>query len=283
MITGNRAVNVHTPEPEAPILPSMKTAETAIASSAGAVHTGLRHDAARDLAGVAVLVFAVSVALGMAAGLGLDYTAKALLVVAVGAWLVWRTLGAHPHPRFGPANRVTLARLGSMALLAALVGEDLPRPPLAAMPTAAWWLVVVSTVTAVLDAADGALARRSGLASAFGARFDMETDAAFTLVLCALVLQAGQAGAWVLAAGLMRYAFVAAARPWPWLAGALPPSRRRQTVCVVQITTLIVCLGPIVPPWLAATLAALSLVLLTVSFAIDVRTLARQRPTPLET
>ncbi len=269
--------------PEAPILPSMKTAETAIASSAGAVHTGLRHDAARDLAGVAVLVFAVSVALGMAAGLGLDYTAKALLVVAVGAWLVWRTLGAHPHPRFGPANRVTLARLGSMALLAALVGEDLPRPPLAAMPTAAWWLVVVSTVTAVLDAADGALARRSGLASAFGARFDMETDAAFTLVLCALVLQAGQAGAWVLAAGLMRYAFVAAARPWPWLAGALPPSRRRQTVCVVQITTLIVCLGPIVPPWLAATLAALSLVLLTVSFAIDVRTLARQRPTPLET
>jgi phosphatidylglycerophosphate synthase len=270
-------------KPEAPILPSMKTAETAIASAASAVHTGLRHDAARDLAGVAVLVFAVSVALGMAAGLGLDYTAKALLVVAVGAWLVWRTLGAHPHPRFGPANRVTLARLGSMALLAALVGEDLPRPPLAAMPTAAWWLVVVATVTAVLDAADGALARRSGLASAFGARFDMETDAAFTLVLCALVLQAGQAGAWVLAAGLMRYAFVAAARPWPWLAGALPPSRRRQTVCVVQITTLIVCLGPIVPPWLAATLAALSLVLLTVSFAIDVRTLARQRPTPLET
>ena len=270
-------------KPEAPILPSMKTADTAIASSAGAVHTGLRHDAARDLAGVAVLVFAVSVALGMAAGLGLDYTAKALLVVAVGAWLVWRTLGAHPHPRFGPANRVTLARLGSMALLAALVGEDLPRPPLADMPTAAWWLVGVATVTAVADAADGALARRSGLASAFGARFDMETDAAFTLVLCALVLQAGQAGAWVLAAGLMRYAFVAAARPWPWLAGALPPSRRRQTVCVVQITTLIVCLGPIVPPWLAATLASLSLVLLTVSFAIDVRTLARQRPTPLET
>jgi phosphatidylglycerophosphate synthase len=111
----------------------------------------------------------------------------------------------------------------------------------------------------------------------------METDAAFTLVLCALVLQAGQAGPWVLASGLMRYAFVAAARAWPWLAGALPPSRRRQTVCVVQITTLIVCLGPIVPPPLAAGLAGISLVLLTLSFAIDVRTLARQRPTPSET
>lgn len=260
----------------------MKTAEATIAPSAGA-HATLRHDAARDLAGVAALVLAISLALGMAGGLGVDYSAKALLVYGLGAWLVWRSLREHPHPRFGPANRITLARLGSMALMAALVGEALPRPPLAGMPTAAWWLVVVATVTAVLDAADGALARRSGLASAFGARFDMETDAAFTLVLCVLVLQAGQAGAWVLAAGLMRYAFVAAAHPWPWLAGALPPSRRRQTVCVVQITTLIVCLGPIVPPLLAATLAALSLVLLTLSFAIDVRTLARQRPTPLET
>jgi phosphatidylglycerophosphate synthase len=241
----------------------------------GADLAALRRDATRDLAAVAALVVLLAAVLGTAGGLGLDHTLK--------AWLVWRGLGTHPHPRFGPANRVTLLRLGMAALLAALVGEALPRPPLASMPVAAWWLVVVATATALLDAVDGALARRSGLASAFGARFDMETDAAFTLVLCALVLQAGQAGPWVLASGLMRYAFVAAARPWPWLAGALPPSRRRQTVCVVQITTLIVCLGPIVPPPLAAGLAAISLALLTLSFAIDVRTLARQRPTPSET
>jgi phosphatidylglycerophosphate synthase len=151
------------------------------------------------------------------------------------------------------------------------------------MAPAAWWLVVIATATALLDAVDGALARRSGLASAFGARFDMETDAAFTLVLCALVLQAGQAGPWVLASGLMRYAFVGASKPWPWLTGALPPSKRRQTVCVVQITALIVCLGPIVPPWLAASLAAFSLALLSLSFAVDIRTLARQRPTLTET
>ena len=100
-----------------------------------------------------------------------------------------------------------------MSLLAALVGEAVPRPPWQpgghAGGLAGSWLV--ATLTALLDAVDGALARRSGLASDFGARFDMETDAAFTLVLCALVLQAGQAGPWVLAAGLMRYAFVAAA------------------------------------------------------------------------
>jgi phosphatidylglycerophosphate synthase len=249
----------------------------------GAALAALRRDAVRDLVAVAALVVLLAAVLGTAGGLGLDHTLKALLGCVAGACLVWRGLGSHPHPRFGPANRVTLLRLGMAALLAALVGEALPRPPLASMSVAAWWLVTVATATALLDAVDGALARRSGLASAFGARFDMETDAVFTLVLCTLVLQAGQAGPWILASGLMRYAFVAAARPWPWLAGALPPSRRRQTVCVVQITTLIVCLGPIVPPPLAAGLAALSLALLTLSFAIDVRTLARQRPTPSET
>jgi phosphatidylglycerophosphate synthase len=241
---------------------------------------GLARDAARDLAVAAALVLVMAVSLAVGAGLGLDHAAKAGLVFAAAVWLVWRGLGAHPHARFGPANRVTLARLGAMALMAALIGEVIPRTP---MDAAGWWLVVAATLTALLDAVDGALARRSGLASAFGARFDMETDAAFTLVLCALVVQAGQAGPWILASGLMRYAFVAAAALWPWLNGPLPPSKRRQTVCVVQITTLIVCLGPIVPPLLANALAAISLALLTLSFAIDVRTLARQRPTPLET
>lgn len=259
----------------------MKTTGASLPSASGLV--GLRRDAARDLAVVAALVGLLASALGAAGGLGLDYVGKTWLIYGLGASLVWRTLAHHPHPRFGPANRVTLWRLGSMALLAALVGEDLPRPPLSSMAPAAWWLVVAATATALLDAVDGALARRSGLASAFGARFDMETDAAFTLVLCALVLQAGQAGPWVLASGLMRYAFVAASRPWPWLAGALPPSKRRQTVCVVQITALIICLGPIVPPGLAASLAAFSLALLSLSFAIDIRTLARRRPTLTET
>jgi hypothetical protein len=81
----------------------------------------------------------------------------------------------------------------------------------------------------------------------------------------------------------MRYAFVAAAAVWPWLSAPLLPSRRRQTVCVVQITALIVCLGPVVPPPLAAALAAASLALLGLSFAVDVRWLAQTRHRPPET
>ena len=42
----------------------------------------------------------------------------------------------------------------------------------------------------------------------------------------------------MLLSGLLRYAFVAAGWLWPWLRAPLPPSRRRQTICVVQIVGL---------------------------------------------
>lgn len=241
----------------------------------------------RDVAIVGGGVMLPALAVAFSGGFGAAYAVMALLWFAAGALLVRRGLrtGAHPHARFGGANRVTLLRLALAGLLVGLLGEAAWAPPLAAEGSAglAWGVVVLATMTALLDAVDGRLARRSGLASAFGARFDMETDAAFILVLCALVWQAGQAGPWVLAAGLLRYAFVAAARPWPWLAAPLAPSRRRQTVCVIEITSLIVCLGPILPPALATALAAVSLALLSLSFAIDIRTLARARRPRLET
>ncbi len=240
-----------------------------------------------SVAVVATGLMLPALALALAAGFGFGHAGLALLWFAGGAWLVRQGLrsGAHPHPRFGAANRVTLLRLALAGLLVGLLGEPAWAPPLAAEGRAemAWGVVALATLTALLDAVDGRLARRSGLASDFGARFDMETDAAFTLVLCALVWQGGQAGSWVLAAGLLRYAFVAAAWRWPWLAAPLAPSRRRQTVCVVQITSLIVCLAPIVPPALATALAAASLALLSLSFAIDILTLARTRRPRLET
>ena len=66
--------------------------------------------------------------------------------------------------------------------------------------------MALATVVAVLDGIDGWLARRTGMASDFGARFDMETDAALIMVLALLAWQFGKAGVWVLASGLLRYA-----------------------------------------------------------------------------
>lgn len=233
----------------------------------------LRRDAWREAAACFALLALLSGAVALQASFSPWFHLKAAVVFGGAFALVLAGLAAHaPHARFGPANRVTLVRLVLVALLAAGVGEAMADP--AAL---AWGAIVVATVAALLDALDGPLARARGTASAFGARFDMECDALLTLVLCLLVLHFGKAGAWVLAAGLMRYAFVLAAHPWPWLAQPLPPSWRRKTVCVVQITSLIVCLGPIIDvPWSRA-IAAASLVMLAASFAIDIAWLARRQ------
>lgn len=237
----------------------------------------LRRDAWREALPCFLLLVALAAALGQLGGLGPWFHLKSLAVFAAAFALVLAGLAAHaPNVRFGAANRVTLARLALIALLAATIGEPVD-------DAVAWGSIVVATSAALLDALDGPLARRSGLASEFGARFDMECDALLVLVLSLLVLHAGKAGAWIVAAGLMRYLFVLAARPWPWLARTLPPSQRRKTVCVVQITSLVVCLGPIIAlPWSQA-LAAASLALLAASFAIDVAWLMRHRHLPTET
>jgi phosphatidylglycerophosphate synthase len=131
-------------------------------------------------------------------------------------------------------------------------------------------------ILAVLDGLDGWLARRSGQASRFGARFDMETDAGLILVLSILVWQHEKAGAWVLLCGLMRYGFVAAGWRLSWLAQPLPSTRRGKTVAVGQLLGLSVALAPIVPAPLSAIAAALALTALAWSFAIDIKWLSRQ-------
>jgi phosphatidylglycerophosphate synthase len=190
----------------------------------------------------------------------------ALLGAAGGALVLWLA-GRHLHaPTFGVANTMTLVRGALAIMLLALLG----------VREVEWWLVGLATLAAALDGVDGALARRRNEASAFGARFDMETDALLILVLAALVWQLGKAGVWILLAGLLRYLFVGASFVLPWLRSALPPSRRRQTVCVVQIVSLIGALVPVVTQPASAALALAGLIVLIWSFAVDVAHLTRQ-------
>lgn len=175
----------------------------------------------------------------------------------------------HPFARFGGANLITTLRLAMVALATAAINET-------HTTALAWCITTLMAVASVLDGVDGWIARRSGLASAFGARFDMETDALLLLVLSVLAWRWDRAGVWVLACGLMRYAFVAAGWVWRWLEDPLPPSLRRKTVCVIQIVTLGVIVAPVIPYWLSVTAAAVTLVLLAWSFLIDVVWLARR-------
>jgi phosphatidylglycerophosphate synthase len=144
-------------------------------------------------------------------------------------------------------------------------------------PTLRWFWVVGALGALALDGVDGRLARRLGQESAFGARFDMETDAATVLGLSVFVWRSDQAGAWVLAIGLMRYIFVAGSWIWPALAAPLPPRRRRQAVCVVQMAALILGIMPGVPPQWASPLCLAALAALVYSFAVDIAWLVASR------
>lgn len=204
-----------------------------------------------------------AVAASEALALGSTYAPKAFASFAVVAALIVATLPEHhPFARFGWANHVTLVRAALVALAAALIGEgDAPR----IMAFAA----ALGGAAVALDFVDGRLARATGLASAFGARFDLETDAALVTVLAALAWQSGHLGPWVLASGLLRYAFVVAGRCWPWLRRPLPPSFRRKAAAAVQMIALVAVLVPGVPPPAGTVIAAGALAFLCYSFLVD--------------
>jgi phosphatidylglycerophosphate synthase len=181
---------------------------------------------------------------------------------------------SHPFPRFGPANWVTAVRAGLVALLAGLIVEPAPPPVMG-------WATAVAALAASLDGVDGWLARRTRMESAFGARFDLETDALLTLVLALLAWRHDKAGAWVVLSGLLRYLFVGAGWLWRWVAQPLPSSLRRKTVCVIQIVGLILVIAPPVSPPLSGILAAVALAALIWSFAVDLAWLWRHAATRL--
>lgn len=177
----------------------------------------------------------------------------------------------HPHSRFGLANAITLFRAAGVAIFAGLALA----PGTVAGP-AGWAAAAGAAALLALDGADGWAARRQHLASDFGARFDMEVDAALILALAALAFGLGKAGPWVLALGLMRYAFVAAGWLWPRLAEPLPPSFRRKAVCALQVGALALLLAPPIAPPVSDALAAAALAALAWSFAVDLLRLARR-------
>jgi len=228
--------------------------------------------AALPLAGVTLTL---SAAFAVWLGSGPLSVVAALTLFCLGAALAMAGVARHhPLARLGPANLVTLGRL---ALAAALI---VPLAQASALPgnTIAGWSVLALAVLALaLDGVDGWLARRTGLASAFGARFDMEVDAVLSALLALLVWQSGAAGAFVLVLGFTRYVFVAACALLPWLAAPLPESLARKAVCVLQIGALIACLAPALPTAITMPVAAFASLALAWSFGRDIIWLHRRR------
>jgi phosphatidylglycerophosphate synthase len=196
---------------------------------------------------------------GSATGATAGYLLCCALIIAH-----WR------QPRIGPANAVTLARVvgtcwaagltmeaagGSLALEGRLV------------------LVLIGSACLVLDGIDGRVARSRGEVSEFGARFDVETDAALLLALSMTVVALNVAGWWVLAIGGMRYAYVLASWMVPRLRTPTPGTLAGKVVAVVQGVALLLALvvDLVLPGRPAAVVLLVALGCLCWSFGRSIR------------
>ena len=232
------------------------------------------------------LVFARSLGLAVAATLALvlggvvrTLPGIAGLVLFAGLVIALERLlaGNHPYPRLGAANRITLARAGVACVIASRALDPAPLGT-----PVRWTLVAFGGAALLLDGTDGWAARRQGLASAFGARFDMEIDAFGIAVLAVTAVRADLVPCWVLAIGAMRYLYVAAGRLFPVLQHPPPAcafaDRRRKAIAVTQSLALLCSLTPVTPPNWAVTTCALALGLLVYSFAADISMLLFAKP-----
>ena len=218
--------------------------------------------------GLAGLALALP-AWGAAATLFPNGAGAALAVHAAGTALAVRGMAAtYPHDRVGGCNLVTTLRLALVAVVCAALADG---------GGASWAVAATAAAALALDGVDGHLARRGGLTSAFGARYDMEVDAALAAALALWAWAAGRAGPELLVLGFARYAFVAAGAALPWLGAALPGRWSRKAVCVVQIAALAALAAPVLPDAAARPMAVAAAGLVAWSFAVDIRWLAARR------
>src|SRR4029077_8035546 len=120
--------------------------------------------------------------------------------------------------------------------------------------------VTLSSIALALDFVDGWIARRTATESALGAKLDGEVDAFLILVLSVEV--APTAGAWVLAIGLARYAFLAAGWVFPWMRAPLPRRDWRKTVTASQGLALVIAAAGGLPLEVSRILLAVALAML---------------------
>jgi hypothetical protein len=171
-------------------------------------------------------------------------------------------LSRYGSDRLGPADGMTLARASLVVGVAALVAQSFDQR------TSVTTLVSLAAVALTLDLADGWVARHTTTTATLSAQFDGEVDAFLILILSVYVSRS--AGAWVLAIGAARYAFLAAGWPLPWMRAPLPQRYWRKVVAATQGIMLTIAAADILPPALSQALLVIALALLAESFGRDV-------------
>lgn len=168
-----------------------------------------------------------------------------------------------------PADLVTAGRGALVVVLAVLVVAALA----AAEPLRTWWVVALAAPAWTLDSLDGYVARRTGSVSDRGARLDSGVDGALVLVLS---LAMAPLAPWALVAGLLLPAFLAVQVVRPAWRRPLPRRPRGRIAGGTMTGTLVIGSAPVWPDLVVQVAVALAVVVVTWSFAVDVRWLEGQ-------
>ncbi|MGC5170157.1 CDP-alcohol phosphatidyltransferase family protein [Microbacterium sp. DT81.1] len=192
-----------------------------------------------------------------------------LLYLVVSNALLTRGLNRRTTIPFGWANGVTALRSTMVGVVTGLVATSFTAS--VSVPLLVW----LAGIALALDAVDGWIARITNTVSELGARFDMEVDAFFLLVLSAYL--APSMGWWVLTIGLLRYVFVAAGWLLPWMRRTLPHRYWRKVVTAVAGIALVLAASTLAPAWAGLAGVLVALALLLESFGRDTVWLIRRR------
>lgn len=169
-----------------------------------------------------------------------------------------------PQKPFGLPNWITLTRNIIVSIIISLMLSDTAYEKQIL-------IFVLAMMFLILDGVDGYLARKLDLCSDFGARFDMESDAFFILVLSVSIVLLFNMPAWVLLIGLMRYVYIALQILLPILKTPVKDRFSRKAICVFQIISLVAPFLPFVTKSIWINMLMVSLLLLIFSFGRDIK------------
>ena len=219
----------------------------------------------------------------------------AMATAAAGAFMaVWSTAALtalyvtarHKHPDGTGAtiaNVLTSFRVGAAVAVFLLTAANSLFPAIGAFlrSSGGWVLVGTLFLVEITDFADGRMARKHQ-SGPFGATWDMESDAIYTLALSLAVRHIFAVDFYVLLIGLMRYLYVLL---WHYEGTRAATSRTHvlyaKTTTAVLATTLIVVMAPPITDALRAVSLGIVLFMQLISFgweiALQVRPFARER------
>jgi len=177
----------------------------------------------------------------------------------------------------GPANWVTLARGGLIALLAGFWLQ--PWPASTSGPGWTGWVPGTLYMTAVIgDALDGFIARTTATQTQLGELLDTRIDALGILVACLLAVDYGRLPAYYLIAGLAYYALRLAIGLRKKSGRPCSEIQRRpgaRVMAGIQMIFLGIVLLPLFPPQLTRIAAVFVLIPFLAGFLVDWQVVCR--------